>query len=1140
MEKNKGSLRLVLGGSGYGKTAYVLENVIRESLKHTDNNYIIVVPEQFTMATQKAIVDRHPKHGVQNIDIVSFNRLAFRVFEELGISDLSILDDTGKTLILKRIIEENRDRLNIYRRKANQSGFVEEMKSAISELYSYGIDLESFENIRSYTKDKPYMDMKLMDIGLIYKAFKETLGDRYITKEEILKKLCSVIGKSQLINNSEFFLDGFTGFTPVQEELLGILLDNGRRLTVTVTLPQEETGGLTGAGFENIKEQELFNLSKTTINKLYGLAADRQISIADEDIIAAKADRSFRYNEDNELSYIEKNLFRDNITVSGCDSRGNVRIAALDNPIREAEAAAAYINERVRTGGLRYRDFAIITGDLDTYRKLIETAFRENDIPFFMDNKRKLISNPCVNAIRQSLLMVSDNFSYESVFGFLKCGISGIERDKIDILENYVLEFGIRGFNRYSKIFTKANSRYSEERLCAINEIREAFTGLIGEFKESTGGRNKTVRDYTYAVYQLMEKLDVYGILSKYEEGFKEKGNLSLAKEYEQTYGLLINLLDKLVELMGDTKIGISEYSKLLDSGLEEIKVGVIPLNVDTVVIGDIQRTRLSDIKELIVLGVNDGIIPMVSGKSGLFTGKDRSFLKSIGVELSPGARENIFIQRFYLYQNLTKPTDRLILSYSRTSASGKALRPSYLINTIRDMYADDKSLFMDVREDNIYTRELGIRYIAENFSKSNEMTPLQKELFSYFYRDGELKKKLMRIVEGADFSSCTGRIDEAVARVLYGNDMIKSATRLERYAACGYAHFIMYGLKLAERRIYEISAADMGSMYHRVVELFSKEMKKEGLSFRTVSDEEREQLLNRCMEQVENSANGDVFFDTERNKYLLRRIREVSLKTLWVISEHVRAGNFEPEDFELSFSDGRVDRVDTMRQEGKLFVKVIDYKSGSKKFDMDEVIGGLQIQLINYMGAVLDIERQKNRDSEIVPAGAFYFNIKSPYIERISERYSDDMTGEERRRLDEAYRNAFLEEYRQSGLVNSDSQAAAEMDLSLKEGKGKSLIIPIKAEELNTGIGKSFMSGRNFNDIIEYIRNKTEEMCDEILSGDIETNPYIKAGKTPCDYCGFKELCTFNEKYTGGKHRKQDRYKPEEVLDIIKTGQQG
>lgn len=1144
MKKNKGVIKLVLGGSGYGKTTYVLETAIREAVKNPGKNYIIVVPEQFTMATQKAVVEKHPNHGVLNIDIVSFNRLAFRVFEELGISDLSVLDDTGKTLILKRIIEENKDKLNIYKKKANQAGFVEEMKSAISELYSYGIDLDSFNEISEYTKDKPYTDMKLKDIGFMYKLFKEALGEKYITKEEILKKLCQVIEKSVLIKNSDIFFDGFTGFTPVQEELLGILLDIGRQLTVTVTIPVEEVKGLTSTGFKEIKEQELFNLSKTTINKLYALAADRQITIMTDDIIVTDAPKSFRYNDNSELSYIEKNIFRN--SGRNCESRGNVRISVFDNPIREAEAVAAYINGRVRNEGLRYRDFAVITGAPDTYRKILETAFSDNKIPFFMDNKRKLLLNPCVNAVRQGFLMITDGFSYESVFGFLKCGVSGIDKESIDMLENYVLEYGIRGFNRYSKEFTKAKGVLQEKHLIRINEARNKFTELIGEFKEAVSGSGKTVKDYTEAAYKLMEKINVYDVLKKYEESFKESGMLALSKEYGQTYGQVIGLFDKLVELMGDTKITVKEYAGLLDAGLEEIKVGVIPLNIDTVVIGDIQRTRLADIRELIVLGVNDGIIPAVSGNSSLFTQKDRSFLKDIGVELSPSVRENIFIQRFYLYQNLTKPLDRLILTYSHTSSSGKALRPSYLIGTIQDMYTDsDKLITSSLKDkddrqlyDSVSTKELGIRYIAEHFMKEENNTEFFKELFTYFYNDKELNKKLKRVVEGAGFSSYTGKIDEAVAKVLYGDDMIKSATRLERYAACGYAHFIMYGLKLAERKIYEINAADMGTVYHRIIELFSKEMKKEGLSFRSVSEEKREELLDKCMEHMEKGAAGDVFFDTERNKYLLRKIREVSSKTIWAISEHIKAGDFEPEDFELSFRDGRVDRVDTMEQDGKCYVKIIDYKSGSKKFDVDEVMNGLQIQLIYYMGAVLDIEKERHNKSDVIPAGAFYFSIKSPYIERISDRYSEDMTEEERKKTDEMYRKSLLEEYKLSGLVNSDSDVAAGMDGYLKEGDGKSMIIPISAKEMNTGIGKSFMNGRNFNDIIEYVRNRTEKMCDNILNGDIETNPYIKAGRTPCDYCSFKGICTFTEKYTGGKYRKLDKYKPEEILEKIKSNE--
>ncbi len=1138
MNAAKGSIKLVLGGSGYGKSTYIFENLIKDAMGNPDKNYIIVVPEQFTMATQKEIVTRHPNHGVLNIDIVSFNRLAFRIFEELGISNLSVLDDTGKSLILKRIIEENKDKLNIYKNKVNQSGFVEEMKSAISELYSYGIDSESFDDITKLTADKPYIREKLRDIQIIYTAFKAALGDKYITKEEILVRLCEVLHRSDIIRNSTFVFDGFTGFTPIQYKLLGLLLECGRSMTITVTIESKEALKLTETGFREIKEQELFNMSKTTINKIFEVAADKQVSVSKDDIEIMPDKCNYRYMNNDELAYFEKNIFRN--TAKTYENTGNVKIFSMDNPGKEAELVSAYINNAVRKEGLRYRDFAVITGNLDIYRKLIETSFMENEIPYFMDNKRRLILNPCVAAIRAALEMVRDDFSYISVFRFLRCNVSGIDKADIDILENYVLEYGIRGYKAYSKSFHKMKSKKNEEILEKINGIRETFVGLIEEFRENVTGKDRTVKELTIAVYELVEKLCLYEKLKSYEEKFNDEGKLSLSKEYNQTYGLMIELFDKLVELMGDTTITIKEYGKLLDAGFEEIKVGVIPLNADTVVVGDIERTRLSDIKVLFVLGVNDGIIPKTGGSSGLLTQKDRGYLKKLNVELSPTNRESIFIQKFYLYQNLTKPTDKLILTYSRSTNDGKTSRPSYLISTITDMYDNKELLTKSNITENIFTKEMGLKYVANHFVNADEeMSELAKELYTYFFNDKKLKNKLEKIVEGAYFSSSTSSLDKAVANALYGEDVVKSASRLEKYAACAYAHFLGYGLKLAERKVYEINAADIGTVYHKVIELFSKNMKSKGFDFRTITDDDRERILDECVENISKSDGTDVFLDSYRNKHLLKRIKEVSSRTIWAISEHIKAGNFNPEDFEMSFSDGRIDRVDAMLQDDRYYVKIIDYKSGSKKFDMEEVMNGLQIQLIYYMGAVLDIEKRRHSGDTVMPAGAFYFNIKSPYIERMADIPQSDigaLSAEEREKLDKMYKDAMLSEYKMTGLVNSDSESACNMDKALGDGAKTSMIIPIKADELNIGMGKSSMGSINFTRMIEYVRNQTEKMCDEILEGNIQVNPYKKGNITPCEYCSYKGLCTFNEKYLGNKFRTLNKFSPEDIYSTINT----
>ena len=616
------SLKFILGSSGAGKTHYMYEEIIKKSMANPEKNFIVVVPEQFTMATQKDIVERHPRHGVMNIDIVSFNRLAFRVFEELGINRLSVLDDTGKTLVLRHVIEENKNKLQLFADKIKYFGFVEEMKSSISELYQYGISPEELGSVIGNMDSHKNTAMKLSDIQTVYEAFKEYIknmsGDDtvYITKEEVLSRLCDAVSRSEIIKNSEVYLDGFTGFTPVQNRLIRLLMSYSRGVNITLAISEEACMGLTDTGFKEIKEHELFAMSKTTINQLISMAADVRVQAEKPEFVRMSS--LSRFKDNGVLAHIESNLFRySEIKKINCD--GSFEIYSADNSMKEAMFTAEKIVAMVMAGKgeLRYRDIAVVTGDLDGMKRNIARAFENSGIPYFMDNKRSLIRNPFVNVIRSILEMADENFSYESVFSYLKNDMSPLEAGETDILENYVLGCGIKGYGEYTRPFTKRYRGLSDEEFEKCRSVREKFIGSVRGFFDKdiksmkVSGISDAIRDFVEE-HQLEQKLN------EYCERFKEMGEHSLAAEYSQTFKLTMELFDKLDSLLGDEKLTLKEYRRLLDDGFDEIKVGIIPMVMDQVVVGDIQRTRLGHIKVLFVMGVNDGIIPSHGGKPGL------------------------------------------------------------------------------------------------------------------------------------------------------------------------------------------------------------------------------------------------------------------------------------------------------------------------------------------------------------------------------------------------------------------------------------------------------------------------------------------------------------------------------------------
>lgn len=1114
------ALNLVLGSSGAGKTYYLCNKMLQDIHERKIDNYIYIVPDQFTLETQKKMVNMHQniygRAGIMNIDIASFTRLAFRVFEEQGVNSLSILDDTGKTLILRKVIEEHKGELTIYKDRSRMLGFITEMKSVISELYQYGIDVQGLEDIIGNIKGHNMTKGKLSDILFIYRKFREYVSEmtdkdvQYITKEEVLEELIKLVPVSDLIKNSSIVLDGYTGFTPVQLKLIGLLLEYSKDVTISVTIRTDNLY-LTNVGFKEIKEQELFNMSKSTINSLIALANDRQIPVYEPMVISK---RDGRHKDNQELDYLEKNVFEyTNAVYDGevC----NVEIYREKNPIDEAKCITDKIFDMMKKDkSLRYRDFAVITGD-DSRMLTLSRYFKNANIPHFMDNKKSIIRNPFVETLRSVLEMIDTDFKYESVFRYLRCYMTNLVHEEIDLLENYCLATGIRGKKKYLNEFTRKYKGMSDEELVIVDGSRQTLVEPLIDLME--GLKNASVRQMTTSLYEYIVRMNLKKKLDEYIEKFEDKAEVLLKSEYTQVYKKVMELFDKIVMLMGDEEISLSEYRKILDAGFEEIKVGTIPLVADQLIIGDITRTRLGEIKVLFIMGANDGIIPKHSAAGGLLSQSDRTLLKNISVNLAPTVREDSFIQRFYLYLSLTKPTDKIIITYADCSSDGASSRPSYLIETLLDLYGDGLNVKKNASNTNEMTnKESAFDKLLANIKKygTDEFDTELLELFAYYSGDSEYKDRLKKAVNGAFFNNRVGSIDSAVARAIYGDDIVYKATRLEKYAACAYAQFMEYGLKLIERKKYELRVADIGTIYHRCIELFTKQLKNYAGTIDKIDDGVRKEIIHNCILKVAEEYNNDVLFATKRNTYILKRCEKVADKTAWAIIEHLKRGKFSPEFMELTVENGRIDRVDTLDLDGTRYIKIIDYKSGQTQFSPMETANGLRIQLMFYMDSLLKRERALNPELRVEPAGVFYFNIQDPLLD-----YDEKFINEE------VYDSEVLKKFTMTGFVNSRQEVFANLDVDVEKTSTNSIVFGYGQKQMNCQMSFATNKGAgscyNFENFIDEVKKGADDFSEKIVQGDVSLNPYSMNGKKPCTYCLYKDICSFDARNFGNTYRK-------------------
>ena len=1104
-------LKFVFGPSGSGKSSYLYQHVIQESMKYPERNYIVLVPEQFTMQTQKDLVMMHERKGIMNIDVLSFARLAYRVFEETGGGGLPVLDDEGKNLILRKIAGDYESELKMLGGHMKKQGYISEVKSVISEFTQYDIGEDEIERVMESAGESSRLYYKLADIRLLYRGFTDYLREKYITKEELLDVLSREVEKSERLKNSTVVLDGFTGFTPVQDRLLGELMRHCREVIVTVTMDRR------GNPYVYEHPYQLFALSKQMVTSLLQIAKQNKIPVGEP--VELYDHVPWRFKEQEALAFLEKHLFRYGAGAYEKEQE-QVKLHLAKNPREEAYAVAEQVRRMMREDRYRLRDIGVIVSDMDVYADHLKQAFIKYDIPFFMDHKRSILLNSFVEYIRSVLHMAEQSFSYESVFRFLRTNLAGFTYEEIDELENYVIGLGIKGYKHWQEKWTRKLRGMAQEDLDKMNHYRrqlvEKVDGLIYVLRQ----RRKTVADITRAIYEFMVQENLQVRLAEQEELFKAKGELALAREYAQIYRIVIELFDKFVELLGDEQVSLSEYCKLLDAGLEEARVGVIPPEVDQVVIGDMQRTRLKDIKALLFAGANDVYLPGALLRTGLLSELDREKFAREKLTLSAGGKEKAYVQKFYLYLNLTKPSEKLDIYYSKVSADGKSVRPSYLIQELQKLFPKLK-----VRDEERYLKEQELtenigfdRMIREFVQKRHETDGAWCELYNWYKKNPKWQEKVERFLEAGYYRKPLDALTEEAAKRLYGEEFETSITRMERFAVCAFSHFLMYGLGLREREEYDFQAADLGNVCHRALERFSYKVEREAGDWLKLTEEKRKQYVEESVEEAIADYGNSILYSSSRNAYLIVRMKRMLEKTVWALTKQLAAGDFKPAAYELRFANGKIDRVDTCEDGDCVYVKVIDYKTGSKSFDVTALYHGLQLQLMVYMDAALQMEQKKHPEKEILPAGVFYYRIQDPLIDRPKE-------GEEQ--------ESILKELKPDGMISLEKEVLEHLDHCMV---GESSVIPVKYNK-NGSLSKSSKaaSAQDFYLMMKYAVNKVEEIRQKILSGDVKVNPYRRGTETSCDYCSYRQICGFDTKMEGYRYREIEAMSVDKVIQAMK-----
>jgi ATP-dependent helicase/nuclease subunit B len=937
------ALQFILGPPGSGKTTHCL-NEIHKHLPGDAPLYYLV-PEQFSLQSERLLLAEYS--AAIRVQVLSFNRLAYRLFALLGGPPGKIADELARSMILRKVLFENAESFVYYQSTHDKHGFVESLAVTLTELNHYRV---TAGDLKTHANDDSALSAKISDLSLILTKYREAVTGRFLLTDDMLdllvQRLETTTEKLPLLDKTYIWVDGFSGFTPQERLVLFHILK--RAEYVGITLTTRDKPHLTDS---------LCDVPRQTMEKLLNITKKAGIQTL-PDIYTTK---NHRHIHNPGLAFFVSNFSiyakqgKTFPNIPGDNAGDFIEMIPVGDPYAAVLAAVTRIQEWKQKRGYRFRDIAILCGDRKRYEKILHTVFDRFFIPLFVDTETDILSHPLTELIRAAFDIVNRNYNYESVFRFFKTGLTGIQQDDVDILENYALAYGTNGYRwRYPMTDPKAEA----VRLCFMSGIND-----FGKMK-----KKDTVLAFSQKVFDLLYTLNVPETLSRWYDESMNGNDPETARKHKQIWPKVSEIFDKLVEILGDTVVNLQEFASLLDAGLSQAGLGCIPPTLDQVILGDMNRSRYPKIKAMIVLGANEGVLPPLPVTPGLFTDDERNLLRNDALELAPAITDRVNESYYALYGALSQPSDILSFIYAQTDSGGKVLRPSPVLRTI-------KTLFPLIEPKTVKTMP---EYMLLTDKTIPEYTPLTH-----------------LNIEKNPFS-----ISETSVNQLFGPVIHTAASRLEAYASCPFAYYMTYLLKAKPRKQYEVLPTDLGNLFHDVVACFALEA---GWLPRTKP--EIDEIVTALVHEL--TPETAVYHGSARNRYILEKARRVCTASIWALTEQIKKESYQPVFAETDLPpsppiplgngrslllSGRIDRVDLLDSEdGNTYVKIIDYKSGRTRFSEDDLRQGTQLQLMIYMNAMLKAPGLQDKNPK--PGGIYYFPIDDPLLK--TDRLLDDTVRE-------------------------------------------------------------------------------------------------------------------------------------------------